>query len=145
MNIFIDTNILIDVIGKREDFFENAQKILKLGEEGTINLFISPLSLVNSLYILKRTYKIDEERVKTILKQITTFIKVTDMTGKNVDDALNSNFKDFEDALQNFSAENNTIISVIITRNPQDFSSSSLLVQTPKEFLDTNNFNEKNS
>ena len=81
MNIFIDTNILIDVIGKREGFFENAAKILKLGEEGTINLFISPLSLANSLYILKCTYKMDDERIRIILKQITTFIKVTDMTG----------------------------------------------------------------
>lgn len=95
MNIFTDTNILIDVIGKREGFFENAAKILKLGEEGIINLFISPLLLANSLYILKRHYD---------------------------------------------SAENNTTISTIITRNSQDFQHSSLLVQTPQEFLDTNNF-----
>ncbi len=56
MNIFIDTNTLIDVLGKREEFFDDAEKILKLGEEGHINLFISPLSLVNTVYILKRTY-----------------------------------------------------------------------------------------
>lgn len=47
MNIFIDNNILIDFLGKREDFFDDAEKILKLGEEGRINLFISPLSLPN--------------------------------------------------------------------------------------------------
>ncbi len=63
------------------------------------------------------------------------------MKGDNVHSALNSDFKDFEDAMQNFSAENNTDISVIITRNEKDFTSSSLIVQTPKQFLETNNFN----
>jgi hypothetical protein len=63
------------------------------------------------------------------------------MTGENVNAALDSHFKDFEDALQNFSAENNTDISVIITRNEKDFTNSSLLVQTPQQFLETNNFN----
>ncbi|WP_052311264.1 hypothetical protein [Bernardetia litoralis] len=63
------------------------------------------------------------------------------MTEANINAALDSDFKDFEDALQNFSAENNTDISVIITRNEKDFKNSSLLVQSPQEFLETNNFN----
>lgn len=75
------------------------------------------------------------------MKDLLKIIKVTGMTGDNVHSALDSDFKDFEDALQNFSAENNPDISIIITRNEKDFSSSSLLVQSPKEFLETNNFN----
>lgn len=142
MNIFIDNNILIDFLGKREDFFDDAEKILKLGEEGRINLFISPLSLANSVYILKRSiYQIDKEAIQIVLKKLVTFIKITDMTEANVHAALNSDFKDFEDALQNFSAENNANISVIITRDKKDFATSSLLVQTPQEFLETSNFN----
>ena len=60
------------------------------------------------------------------------------MTGDNVHSALDSEFKDFEDALQNFSAINNADISIIITRDKKHFTASSLIVQTPQEFLEIN-------
>lgn len=141
MNVFLDANIIIDVFGKREIFFEDSRKIISLGENRKINIFISPISLANAFYVLQSTYKLDKKAIKDLFKEMTGFMRITDMTEENVFSALNSDFKDFEDALQNFSAENNADISIIITRDKKDFATSSLLVQTPHEFLDTNNFN----
>ncbi len=49
--------------------------------------------------------------------------------------ALNSEFKDFEDALQNFSAIENGEINIILTRNIKDFKKSELAVLTPETYL----------
>ncbi|PIY07571.1 MAG: DNA-binding protein [Flexibacter sp. CG_4_10_14_3_um_filter_32_15] len=141
MNIFLDANIIIDVLVEREEFVEDSAKVLELAEEGKVIAFIPPLSLANAFYVLQSIYKLDKVSITDSLKVMMKFIKVTDMTEANVHAALNSDFKDFEDALQNFSAENNADISVIITRNEKDFTTSSLLIQSPKEFLETNNFN----
>ena len=62
-------------------------------------------------------------------------LHVTNLSEGNVLEALNSNFEDFEDALQNYSAINISDLSIIITRDKSDFVSSELLIVTPEEFL----------
>jgi len=101
-------------------------------------VFIHLLSLANCFYILGSQYKFDRSTLNSVVKDLLKIIKVTDMTGDNVHSALDSEFKDFEDALQNFSAINNADISIIITRDKKHFTASSLIVQTPQEFLEIN-------
>lgn len=142
-HLFLDTNILIDFISKRLPHYKNAEKIFSEAVEGNICLYTSSLSVANCFYILKSQYKeqVNITELKSDFKKLLKIIKITDMTGDNVHSALDSDFKDFEDALQNFSAENHADISIIITRDEKDFATSSLLVQTPQQFLETNNFN----
>ncbi len=142
-HLFLDTNILIDFISKRLPHYESAEKIFFEAVEGNICIYTSSLSIANCFYILKSQYKdkVDITELKSDFKKLLNVIRITDMTEANVHSALDSDFKDFEDALQNFSAENNTDISIIITRNEKDFINSFLIVQTPQQFLETNNFN----
>ena len=66
---------------------------------------------------------------------LTSIVDIATIDKKTVLNALNSEFKDFEDALQNFSAINESDIQVIITRNIKDYKTSSLAVMTPENYL----------
>jgi hypothetical protein len=71
------------------------------------------------------------------LKKIMQILEVLTTDKKTISDALESNFNDFEDALQNFSAQNSNQIVIIITRNISDYNKSKLVIITPENFLKT--------
>ena len=87
----------------------------------------------NVYYLLRKTAKHD--KVIENLKKLLSFINIAIINKETVLEALNSEFKDFEDALQNFSAKNNDEIKLIITRNIKDYKSSNLSVMTPEVYL----------
>ncbi len=140
-HLFLDSNVIIDFMSQRLPHYLFAEEIfLRAGKE-EIYIYTSVLSLANCFYVLEVQYKMDRNELKKSFRKILEVLRTTNMTGENVYSALDSDFKDFEDALQNFSAENNSDISVVITRDEKDFTTSTLLVQTPQQFLETNNFN----
>ena len=136
-NILIDTDIILDFFFDRKPFSDNAAIILSYCESNRIKGFITPVIYSNVYYLLRRTSK--HEKVIEKLSQLLTFIDVLQMDKEIVLEALNSKFKDFEDALQNFSAANSGKINAIITRNIKDFTNSKIGVLTPDNFLKTIN------
>ena len=136
-NILIDTDVILDFFFDRTPFSNNASIILSYCESNKIKGFITPVICSNVYYLLRRTSK--HEKVIEKLSQLLTFIDVLQMDKEIVLEALNSKFKDFEDALQNFSAAKNGNINAIITRNIKDFTNSKIGVLTPDNFLKTIN------
>ena len=133
--LFVDTNIILDLLAKREPHYQFAAAVFSLADQREIKLFVSSLSFANLNYILSKQYNANNARKKLIaFKTLTTVLAVND---KIVERALASDFKDFEDALQNYSAELNKEIDIIITRNIKDFKYSKLAVMTPDQFLKT--------
>lgn len=132
-NIFIDTNIVLDLLEKREEFYKEAQILFSNADQLTkINIFVSALTIANTYYILRKYYT--NEIVKGIVAKFKILVEVLPINDKIIELALLSDFKDFEDALQYYTAiENN--MDVIITRNKKDFNLSELPVFTAKEFL----------
>lgn len=131
--LLIDTNIVIDLLAKRVDFYTEAAILFSLADKRKLNLFISSLSVANTHYILSKLKSAQE--AKDILRKFKTLVTVMSLDDKIVDLALSDDsFKDFEDGLQYHSAIQNTI-EAIITRNKKDFKASSIPVFTPKEFL----------
>ena len=132
-NIFIDTNIVLDLLEKREEFYKEAQILFSNADQLTkINIFVSALTIANTYYILRKYYT--NEIVKGIVAKFKILVEVLPVNDKIIELALLSDFKDFEDALQYYAAiENN--MDVIITRNKKDFNLSELPVFTAKEFL----------
>ncbi len=133
MRVYIDTNILVDLVLARKDFLSDAQRLFALGYANEIQLLVSALSFVNTLYIGKK-YKFSIEEVKSKLKIIADFVDVVDLRGQNVVDMLDSNWKDYEDATQ-FRSALDEQADCIITRNKKDYTNSSIEVLTPPEFL----------
>ncbi len=136
-NILIDTDVILDFFFDRKPFSDNAAIIFSYCESNKLKGFITPVICSNVYYLLRRTSK--HEKVIERLSQLLTFIDVLQMDKEIVLEALNSKFKDFEDALQNFSAVKSGIIDAIITRNIKDFKNSKIGVLTPDNFLKTIN------
>lgn len=131
--ILIDTDVILDFFFDRKPFSENSAIILSMCERKQIEGFVTPVIISNAYYLLRRTAQHDKVIEK--LKQLLTITQVLQMNRQVIEDALNSEFKDFEDALQNFSAVKNGEIEAIITRNVKDFKKSEIGILTPESFV----------
>ncbi|MDH4474154.1 MAG: PIN domain-containing protein [Fluviicola sp.] len=131
-NVFVDTNIIIDLLAKREPFFKEAQDLFTLSDKNEIQLYISSLSFANAYYsIVKHHKEVDARKYMAKFKVLVTVLPLED---KAIELALASEFEDFEDGLQYFVAMNNEA-DIIITRNKKDFKSSKIPVLTAGEYL----------
>lgn len=135
--VLIDTDVILDFFFDRQPFSEYATKIISLCESTKIKGFVTPVICSNAYYLLRQTAK--HNKVIDKLKQLLIIIDVLIMDKEVVMDALNSGFKDFEDALQNFSARKHGNIDVILTRNLKDYKKSELGVLTPETYIKTLN------
>ncbi len=133
--IFIDTNIVLDLLSRREPFYEESAELFSLADRKIIELSTSSLTIANTSYTLLR--QINSEKTKEILRKLRLIVNVLPLDDKIIGIALNDDsFNDFEDGLQYFTAiENNQ--DIIITRNLKDFKASKLPVMTAKQFLET--------
>jgi len=136
-NLFLDTNIMLDLLGERNPFYTSAAKIATLAEQEKIKISVSPISFATVSYFLSK-FESSEVAIKK-LKKFKVISKTATINDMIVDKALNSNFKDFEDALQYYCAlECNA--DLIISRNPKDFKTSSLPVLSANEYLSSLEF-----
>ena len=132
-NVLIDTDVILDFFFDREPFSEFATDILNLCEENKLKGFTTPVIICNTYYLLRKTAK--HEIVIEKIKQLLTIVDILQIDKEVVLDSLNSKFKDFEDALQNYSALKNGKISIVLTRNIKDYKKSELAVMTPETYL----------
>jgi predicted nucleic acid-binding protein len=130
--LFVDSDIILDVLAERDNFYEPAASLFDLGYERKIDLFTTAVVLANVFYILRK--KLSIEKSKGQIKQLRQIISILPINGKMVDDVLTSKFTDFEDGLQYFSAKEHNI-PVIITRNVKDYKEKDLIIQTADEFI----------
>lgn len=130
----VDTNVVIDMLLDREDA-DAACAVFDGAERGDYYLHICALSFTTLFYSLRKVLS-REDRIYA-LAQLREAMEVAEVDGNVIDMALKSGWKDFEDAVQNFSAVVNPQISAIITRNTKDFKDSSLEVVDSVEFLNS--------
>jgi predicted nucleic acid-binding protein len=133
--VLIDTDVLLDFFFDRKPFSDNAAQIFALCELNEITGYITSVIISNVYYLLRQSAT--HEKVVEKLIQLTSITKVLTTDKTVIQKALKSGFKDFEDALQNFSAELSGEIDVIVTRNIKDYKNSSLGVLTPENYLKT--------
>ncbi|MDZ7604425.1 MAG: PIN domain-containing protein [Cyclobacteriaceae bacterium] len=132
-HVLIDTDVILDFFFDRPPFAEDAAQLFSLCETNQIKGYVTPLICSNAYYLLRQTAK--HEKVIEKLSQLMTIVDVLVMDKDVVIHALNSGFRDFEDALQNYTAVKSGIVDVILTRNVKDFTQSDLGVMTPESFL----------
>jgi predicted nucleic acid-binding protein len=100
--IFIDSDIILDVLAKREKFYESSAEIFDMGCEKKLELYTTAVVFSNVFYFLRKKYGI--EKSKELLKNLRIIMKILPIDETMVDNALDSKFGDFEDGLQYFSA-----------------------------------------
>jgi predicted nucleic acid-binding protein len=131
--VLIDTDVILDFFFDREPFSESASKILSLCEAKEVIGYVTPVIISNVYYLLRQISK--HEKVIGKLSLLVSFIEILTIDKNAIVRALNSSFRDFEDALQNYSADQSKEIDIIITRNVKDYKNSSLSIMTPDNFL----------
>lgn len=131
--ILLDTDVVLDFFFDRKPFSEDSAKILTWCEVGEVQGFLTPVIIANCYYLLRKNAT--NEKVIEKLKQLISILGVLIIDKQIIVDALNSEFADFEDALQNFSAIKSKKIDIIVTRNFKDYKNSELAVFTPANFI----------
>ncbi len=129
--VFLDTNVVIDLLDKRDPFYKAAIAIFTLAYKKKITIYVSPMTYATASYLLR---KHGQEQMRLLLRNFRQLSKVTIADERIVDDALASSFVDYEDALQYYSALSKNV-DVIVTRNIKDFQYSKIPVLTPDEYL----------
>jgi predicted nucleic acid-binding protein len=120
--VFIDTNIVIDLLSRRVPFYEEAAELFSLSDKKQIELAVSSLTIANTSYILLR--QMDSNKVKSVLRKLRLILRVLPLNDKIIGLALNDEaFLDFEDGLQFFTALEDEQ-DLIVTRNLKDFKNS---------------------
>lgn len=125
-NVLIDSDVILDFFFDREPFAEYATEVFMLCENGKIKGFTTSVIISNVYYLLVKFAK--HEIVIEKLKELLRIIDIAEINKEVILEALNSNFKDFEDAMQNYAAENSNSIDIILTRNVKDYKKSKLAV-----------------
>ncbi|MDR1974854.1 MAG: PIN domain-containing protein [Bacteroidales bacterium] len=131
--ILFDTDVILDFFFDRKPFAEDIAKVLSLCETRTVIGYTTPVIISNVYYLLRKTAP-----HKAVVKRLETLLNLLDVLSIEKDvilQALSSQFSDFEDALQNYSAEKDTSINFILTRNKKDYKHSKLPIFTAKEYL----------
>jgi predicted nucleic acid-binding protein len=129
--IFVDSDIILDLLQERENFSDAAQ-LFALIEENKVKAYVSPLIFANLFYILRKQES--NKFAMQILVRLKALLHVLTINEKIIELALSSGFKDFEDAVQYYSAlEEN--VDFLITRNTEDYKKSRIIICNAKEYL----------
>jgi predicted nucleic acid-binding protein len=130
--VFLDTNVVVDLLGEREPYYDAAAKIATLADKGKIEVFVSALTYSTVYYLLSRFE--NKTQVKEKIRKFKLISQTSDLTDNIIDKGLSSNFNDFEDALQYYCALKMDC-KIMITRNGKDFKESEIPVLSPDEYL----------
>jgi predicted nucleic acid-binding protein len=129
--LFIDTNILVDLIADRRPFSAFAIQIFSKAEEKKVRLYTSSHSMATTYYLLKKY--LAEKELQEILYNLLYFIQVVPIDQDIIKKGLKSKHKDFEDALQLITAYSIENLDGLVTRNPRDFAHAEIPILTPEE------------
>ena len=132
MNVFLDTNVVIDFMGEREGFFDDAAAIFSMIEDGKITASASALTIVNCAYILKKAFSSDIMLEK--VEALCQMLNVTPIDRSQLMNAVQLKPYDYEDAVQYLSALPYRP-DMVITRDKKGFNDLDILVMTPSEFV----------
>lgn len=133
MNIMLDTNVILDVLQKREPFFADSYKALRKALESDTICLISATAATDIFYVLRKALQ-SSEKAKVHIEKLSQLVTFADVQGVDIYTALMRSMTDFEDAVVDAVAERNGA-SYIVTRNIKDFLGSAVHAITPTEFL----------
>lgn len=133
MRILIDTNVILDIIQKREPFFADSYYALCKAIESDTECLISASAATDIFYMLRKAFQ-SAQKAKNRIEQLSQIVTFADVQGVDIHTALMRPMPDFEDAVVDTAAERNGA-SYILTRNIKDFAGSTVPAVTPTDFL----------
>ncbi len=135
IDLFIDTDVLIDFLIDRKPHSREAAIIFTLVEQKKLKGYVSSLTFSNLYYVLRKVES--HNKVITKLDSISRLLTILKVDQQTIKDAIASGFQDFEDSIQYNCALEYKKIDVLITRNTKDYKNSEIPVMTPADYLKT--------
>lgn len=133
MKILIDTNIVLDILLKREPFYKDAVEVMNLVQHEDVQEYISASAITDIYYIANRQIN-DKELVKELLRKLLMVVSVAAVSEQEIKSALELSWSDFEDAVQYSVALLNEMEGVV-TRNPKDYKDANINIWLPEQIL----------
>ena len=132
MRILLDTNVLFDLIARREPFYHDALRLQVMEVFGDAELWVSAQSFADVFYVMRKTHSSD--RIQTAFLESMTFLNVCGVEKRDIEEASRSAWTDFEDCLISVCAEK-VKAHYILTRDKNGFGESKLSSTSPQEFF----------
>lgn len=133
MKLIIDTNVILDILLKREPFFEDSYQALRTAIDNADECCISVTAATDIFYILRKALQ-SAEQAKMYLGNLSQLAEFTDVLAIDAIDALSSDVADYEDAVVE-SVAFRIGVDYILTRNIKDYVNSKVPAVTPTDLL----------
>lgn len=133
MKILIDTNIVLDVMLKRDPFYRASAEILSLAKRNDIEEYVSASAITDIHYLAYRQLR-DKGTVRKLMKDLLTVVSIASVSGQEIENALDLGWSDFEDSVQ-YSVAFLQEMDGIVTRNTDDYKNAEMKVWKPEELL----------
>ena len=130
--LFVDSDVILDLVLQREDHFEFAQHLFVQYQQGRYILFTSSIVLANMHFIIRKLH--DLKFANSSVLFVNKHFKIIDANNDDIENAIQSKFSDFEDGVQYFSALRSKKVDALVTRNVKDYKHALLPVFTPKQW-----------
>lgn len=132
MKVLFDTNIIMDVLLIRQPFFDDSSESMGLAEINIIDGYVCATTITTISYLIARAA--DKQTAVASIQKLLTLFNIANVNRAVLEDAMRSNFTDFEDAVLYYSGVN-AGIDALVTRNPRDFRHAVLPVYGPTDLL----------
>ena len=130
--LFVDSDVILDLVLHREDHFQFAQNLFDQYQLGQCALITSSIVLANMNFIIRKLH--DVKFANSSVLFVNKHFKIIDANNDDIENSIQSKFSDFEDGVQYFSALRSKKIDVLVTRNVKDYKHALLPVFTPKQW-----------
>ena len=134
MKLLIDTNVVLDVLLRREPFFRTAAEVLNLTQRDEVREYVSASAITDIYYIANKQMK-DRDAVRDLLKRLLMIVSVAAVSKWEIQNALNLAWGDFEDSVQ-YSVALLNEMDGIVTRNPSDYQDANIRIWLPEQALE---------
>lgn len=138
MKALLDTNVIVDVLQKREPMFADSSKIIIAVADNRLQGYVTSKEIADIHYFSRKQFTGQEDtdkKARQIIEGLLRFLDVVDTTGEDCKIALTIENNDYEDAIMISSAVRSNM-DCIITRNSKHFKTSLIPIYSPKDFLD---------
>ena len=134
MKLLIDTNVVLDVLLRREPFSKTAAEVLNLTQRDDVREYVSASAITDIYYIANKQMK-DRDAVRDLLKRLLMVVSVVAVSEREIQNALNLAWGDFEDSVQ-YSVALLNEMDGIVTRNPDDYQEANMRIWLPEQALE---------
>ena len=134
MKLLIDTNVVLDVLLRREPFSKTAAEVLNLTQRDEVREYVSASAITDIYYIANKQMK-DRDAVRDLLKRLLMVVSVAAVSKREIQNALNLAWGDFEDSVQ-YSVALLNEMDGIVTRNPSDYQETNMRIWLPEQALE---------